>query len=93
MLNKEHLSKLATALSGEIELYNDIVSVSDQMVTERKKLEEELSSAKEKISGLEDTRSKLNDQIQNLISKVPIMENMSGGTIRDAEERFKNFTI
>lgn len=85
-LDEETLAKLTTALSGEIELYNNVVNSFQSHVEKSVTLENEVNSYKTKVEELETRNQKYLEQISNLVSKIPVTK---AAVPASAEQRFE----
>lgn len=91
-LDQETLAKLTTALSGDIELYNQIINAAQQNKEKVTNLENELSTTKSKFEEAEGRGKQYLEQISNLLSKIPVSNNTNTITKEQKFEEIMNRT-
>jgi len=64
--------KLATALSGDTELYNSIITHVAQSQNEIKEKEEKVTEMQQKYEDSQKLNAQYTSQIANLVSKLPV---------------------
>lgn len=87
---EETLAKLTTALSGDIELYNEIINneqTHDATIAEKETL---LNETQTKLEKAEERGQQYLGQISNLLSKIPVGDTQQNKTAEQKIEEIKN---
>lgn len=87
---QEILAKLTTALSGDIELYNEIINNEQEHDEILAAKENELSETKTKLQEAEERGQQYLGQISNLLSKIPVGKTETSQTTQQKFEEIKN---
>lgn len=88
--DQETLAKLTTSLSGDVDLYNKVLSevqTNDSTIVEKEK---EIQSTKTKLEEAEQRGQQYLGQISNLLSKIPVGNTSTPQSMEQKIEEIKN---
>jgi rubrerythrin len=87
---QETLAALTTALSGNIELYNEIINNEQTHDADLATKETELTEVKTKLKEAEERGQQYLGQISNLLSKIPVGKTETSKTAEQKIDEIKN---
>jgi prophage DNA circulation protein len=88
-LPQEILAKLTTALSGEVELYNNIINTIQESDSAIETIKSDLTTNAQKLLDAEARGQNYLGQISNLLSKIPIGATAQNVSIEQKMEEIK----